>query len=61
MILDGQNVLKKHLFQNFQHVRSSWYNEEKKICVTFTLVLMIGYQKNSIQTILYDVCKKKNF
>lgn len=30
MILDGQNVLKKHLFQNFQHVRSSWYNQEKK-------------------------------
>lgn len=52
MILDGQNVLKKHLFQNFQHVRSSWYNQEKKIGMTFTLVLMIGYQKNSIQTIL---------
>lgn len=52
MILDGQNVLKNIYSKILQHVRSSWYNQEKKICMTFTLVLMIGYQKNSIQTIL---------
>lgn len=52
MILDGQNVLKNiysKIFNTYDVVDTI---RKKKICMTFTLVLMIGYQKNSIQTIL---------
>lgn len=58
MILDGQNVLKKHLFQNvfflicnFQQIRSSWYNQEKNL-YDFYSSIDNRLPKNSIQTIL---------